>query len=48
VTTKNSLKIINANYRVPEGKRAVRKIYVCKIPNSAAVIQQIKLYIFGP
>jgi hypothetical protein len=48
VTTKSSLKIINANYCVPERKRAVRKIDVCNIPISAAVIQQTKLQIFGP
>jgi hypothetical protein len=35
---KNSLKIINANYCVSEGKRVVREIDVCKIPISVAVI----------
>jgi hypothetical protein len=48
VTTKNSLKITSANYCVPERKKEVRKIDVCKIPISAAVIQQTKLQIFGP
>jgi len=48
VTTKNELKIINANSCVPERKRAARKIDVCKIPISAAVIQQTKLHIYGP
>jgi hypothetical protein len=43
VTTKNSLKIISANYCVPDRKRVVRKMEVCKIPISAAVIQQRKL-----
>jgi len=45
VTKKNELKIINANSSVPERKRAARKIDVCKIPISAAVIQQTKLQI---